>query len=145
MVKKALSKLNGQLSEEEFFLGNEMPTASGDWFAQSDTEGQLAVDVYETANEIVIKAPVAGVAEDDIDITVRPDMVTINGERKEEKEVSNESYVARECFWGSFSRSISLPSEGEADKARATFNKGILTIRMPKSKKHQAFKLKVNG
>lgn len=145
MVKRALPRLNNQLSEEEFFAGNDLPAGGSDWFAQSDTEGQLAVDVYETAEEIVVKAPVAGVAEEDIDITVRPDMVTIAGERKEEKEVANESYVARECFWGSFARTVTLPSEGEADKAKATFNKGILTVRMPKSKKHQAFKLKVNG
>lgn len=145
MVKKALSKLSNQLSEEEFFMGNDLPAAGGDWFTQSDTEGQLAVDVYETADEIVVKAPIAGVSEEDIDITVRPDMVTITGERKEEKEVSNESYVAQECFWGSFSRSVSLPTEGEADKARASFNKGILTIRMLKSKKHQTFKVKING
>lgn len=146
MVKKALSKLGDQLTEEEFFLGNDLPTAGGgDWFAQSETEGQLAVDVYETTEEIVVKAPVAGVSEEDIDITVRPDMVTITGERKEEKEVANESYIARECFWGSFSRSVTLPSEGEADKAKATFSRGILTIRMPKSKKHQAYKLKISS
>jgi len=143
MVKKALSKLTNQFTEDEFTLGNDLPVG-GDWFSQSDSEGQLAVDVYETADEIVVKAPVAGVAEEDIDITVRPDMVTISGERKEEKEVSNESYLARECFWGSFSRSVTLPSEGEADKARAQFDKGILTIRVPKSKKHQAYKLKIN-
>jgi HSP20 family protein len=145
MVKKALSRFNNQLSEEEFFLGNEMPATNSDWVTQSDTEGQLAVDVYETAEDIVVKAPVAGVDEGDIDITVRPDMVTISGERKEEREVANESYLARECFWGTFSRTVSLPTEGEADKAKATFNKGILTIRLPKSKKHQAFKIKVNG
>jgi HSP20 family protein len=145
VVKKALSKLSNQLSEEEFFSSDNLQVPGGDWFAQSDTEGQLAVDVYQTADEIVIKAPVAGVSEEDIDITVRPDMVTIAGERKEEQEVSNENYIARECFWGSFSRSVSLPTEGEADKAKASFNKGILTIKVPKAKKHQAFKLKVNS
>jgi HSP20 family protein len=145
MVKKALSKLSEQLSDEEFVFGEEAPVAGGDWFAQSDAEGQLAVDVYETSDEIVVKAPIAGVAEDNIDITVRPDMITIAGERQEDKEVSNESYVARECFWGSFSRTVTLPSEGEADKARAKFDKGILTIRMPKSKKNQIYKLKINS
>ncbi|MDD3480885.1 MAG: Hsp20/alpha crystallin family protein [Patescibacteria group bacterium] len=144
MVKKALSKLGRELSEEEFFLGSDIATGTNDWFTEGDTAGELAVDVYETAEDIVVKAPVAGVAPEDIDITAKPDMLTIAGERKEEKEVANESYVARECFWGSFSRSVSLPSEGEVDKAKVTFKDGILTVRIPKSKKHQSVKLKIN-
>jgi len=146
MVKKALSRLNSNFSDEElFFGGSDIETASGDWLAQTESEGQLAVDVYQTAHDVVVKAPVAGVSEEDIDITVKPDMVTIRGERKEEQEVANEGYVARECFWGSFSRTVSLPTEGEPEKAKATFNKGILTIRMPKSKKGQEIKLKINS
>jgi HSP20 family protein len=145
MVKKALSKIGEKFTEEEVFSNDETPTTGSDWFTQSETEGQLAVDVYETENEIVVKAPVAGVSEEDIDVIVRPDMVTISGERKEEHEVANENYVARECFWGTFSRSVALPSEGEADKSSATLKKGILTVRMPKSKKHQTFRVKVSG
>lgn len=143
MVKKALSRFRNDLPSEDFF--GDAGVAGSDWFSQNESEGQLAVDVYETAEDIVVKAPVAGVDAADIDITVRPDMVTIAGQRKEEREVSEENYIARECFWGSFSRTVTLPSEGEADKARATFNKGILTIRMPKSKKHLAYKLKINS
>lgn len=144
MVKKALNKLKEQpLSEEEFFLGSEFPVS--DWFAaQEQTEGQLSVDVYQTGNDIVIKAPVAGVPEDSIDITVLPDQVTIRGERSEEREVADEHYHAKECFWGSFSRTVSLPAEGDVDSAKATFKNGILTIRVPKSKRNQAVKLKVN-
>lgn len=143
MVKKALSKFGNDLPGGDFF--GDTGVSGSDWFSQNDAEGQLAVDVYETAEDIVVKAPVAGVDEADIDITVRPDMVTIAGQRKEEREVSEENYIARECFWGSFSRTVTLPSEGEADKARATFNKGILTIRMPRSKKHLAYKLKISS
>lgn len=146
MVKRALSKLNNQLSDEELFFGdNEIETTTEDWFSQTDNEGQLAVDVYETNNDIVIKAPVAGVSEEDIDIIVKPDMVTITGERKEEREVANEGYIAHECFWGSFSRSVSLPEKGSPDKAKATFNKGILTIRVPKAEEGKEVKLKVTS
>lgn len=145
MVKKALNKLKEQpLSEEEFFLGNDFPVS--DWFAAAEpTEGQLSVDVYQTQSDIVIKAPVAGVPEDSIDITVLPDQVTIRGERSEEREVADENYHAKECFWGSFSRTVSLPVEGDVEAAKATFKNGILTIRIPRSKKNQAVKLKINN
>ena len=143
MVKKAISKLRDQLSEDEYFLGTGFEQEGGDWLAATQPEGQLAVDVYQTANDIVIKAPIAGVSEDDIDITVQADQVSIRGERKEAKEVSEDNYHARECFWGAFSRLVTLPAEGEPDKSHATFKDGILTVRIPKSKKHGAVKLKV--
>lgn len=145
MVKKALSKLNknNQDPGDDFFLSEVAPTT--DWLASESVAGELAVDVYETNTDIVIKAPIAGVDPNDIDITAKPDMVTISGERKEEKEVANENYALKECFWGSFSRTVSLPSEGEVDKAKVTFQNGILTIRIPKSKKNQPVKLKINS
>jgi hypothetical protein len=128
VVKKALNKLKDQLSEEEYFVGSELGTEMEDWLGgEQPTEGQLAVD------------------ETEIDITVQPDSVVIRGERKEEKEVTDEHYHAKECYWGAFSRMVTLPTEGEAEGARATFKNGILTIRIPKSKKNQAVKLRVNA
>ena len=62
------------------------------------------------------------------DITVQPEQVTIRGERKESKEVEEDQYHAHECFWGTFSRMVMLPVEGDPDRARATFKHGILTI-----------------
>lgn len=143
MVKKAIEKLKGkQLSEEEFFLGENLGDAA-DWLTESQPEGQLAVDVYQTEHDIVVKAPIAGVPETEIDITVQPDQVTIRGARKEVKEVTEENYYAHECFWGSFSRMVMLPAEGNPDKAKATFKNGILTIRIPKSQRSEVVKLKV--
>ena len=141
MVKKALSKLKDQVSEEEYFLGNE--TVLGDWLNEQVVEGELAVDIYQTQAEVVVKAPVAGVNEQDIDITIQPDQISIRGERKEEKEVADEHYHARECYWGAFSRNVLLPVEVDPDGARATFKNGILTVRLPKSRKNQAVKLKI--
>ena len=143
MVKKAIDKLKGQLSEEEFFLGDNIEDSAADWLAQAQPEGQLAVDVYQTEHDIVVKAPIAGVPETDIDITVQPEQVTIRGERKEELEVKEDQYHAHECFWGTFSRMVMLPVEGDPDKARATFKNGILTVRIPKSKRSGSVKLKV--
>lgn len=140
MVKKAIEKLKDELSEEQYFL--EDNPEGEDWLSQA--EGQLAVDVYQTENDVVIKAPIAGVDPDDIDITVQGDQVTIRGERKEEKEVNEENYHAHECYWGAFSRSIVLPTEVDFDKAKVTFKNGILNIRLPKSGRHTLKKLQIN-
>jgi len=140
------------VTEESFFL--EETVMNNDWLdlpgttlVEEDTtvDGQLAVDVYETAKEIVVKAPVAGVDGDDIDITVTDEMVIIRGERKDVKEVDMGSYHAQECYWGSFSRTVSLPQKGLADEAQASFAKGILTIRIPKAETNKLRKIKVNA
>lgn len=141
MVKNAISKLKDQLSEEEYFLGEN--AEEEDWL--SAAEGQLAVDVYQTQNDVVIKAPIAGVDEGDIDITAQGDRVSIRGERKEEKEVAEENYHSKECYWGAFSRTIVTPVEVDPDGAKVTFRGGILTIRLPKSTKNQAVKLRINS
>jgi len=140
------------VTEESFFLEDTVLT--NDWMGMPETavaeeeatvDGQLAVDVYENAKEIVVKAPVAGVDGEDIDITVTDEMVIIRGERKDVKEVDHGSYHAQECYWGSFSRSITLPQKGLADEAKASFAKGILTIRIPKAETNKLRKIKVNA
>lgn len=111
----------------------------------SEVEGQLTVDVYQTPSEIVIKSTIAGVIMNDLDISITNDMVTIRGERKKDEEVSSGDYFHQECYWGSFSRSIILPVEVEADRAVAIFKNGILTIRLPKIEKIKARKIKISG
>jgi HSP20 family molecular chaperone IbpA len=139
------------VTEESFFLEDNILT--DDWMdapveiAPDETalDGQLAVDIYETAKDMVIKAPIAGVDGDDIDITVTDEMVIIRGERKDVKEVDLGSYHAQECYWGSFSRTLTLPQKGLADEAAADFKKGILTIRIPKAATNKLRKIKVSG
>jgi HSP20 family protein len=97
-----------------------------------DEEGQLSVDVYQDKNSIIIKSTIAGVEPDDIDISFHNDMLTIRGERKHDKTVSEDDYFYKECYWGSFSRSIILPLEVQVDKIKATIKNGILTIVLPK-------------
>jgi len=92
-------------------------TGEDDWMAEA--EGQLAVDVYQTKDNVVIKAPIAGVTADRLDIEVAEDIVNIRGERVEEKEVDREHYYVQECYWGSFSRSVILPTSTMAEKASA--------------------------
>src|SRR3989338_6891157 len=81
-----------------------------------DEAGQLAVDVYQTADDIIIKAMVAGVKPDDLDISITRDMVTIRGVRESAREVSDENFFFKELYWGSFSRTILLPQEVEVEE-----------------------------
>jgi HSP20 family protein len=112
-----------------------------DWMAEA--EGQLAVDVYQTKENVVIKAPIAGVTPDNIDIEVAEDVVTIRGERVEEKEVDREHYYVQECYWGSFSRSVILPTSTIAEKAAASLKDGVLTVTIPKVAQDKVKKIKV--
>lgn len=112
-----------------------------DW--PPEAEGQLVVDVYQGASEIVIKSTVAGVKPEDLDITITNDMVTIKGKREKDEEIKTENYFYQECYWGSFSRSIILPEDIDAEKAEAALKNGILTIRLPKLEKTKTKKLQV--
>jgi len=116
-------------------------TGEDDWMAEA--EGQLAVDVYQTKDNVVIKAPIAGVTADRLDIEVAEDIVNIRGERVEEKEVDREHYYVQECYWGSFSRSVILPTSTMAEKASAALKDGVLTITIPKVAQDKVKKIKV--
>lgn len=106
-------------------------------------EGQLAVDVFQTENEIIIQSTIAGVEVEDLDITIENEMVVISGERKKTEEVPEEDYFYQECYWGPFSRSIILPEEIKAEEAQAELKDGILTIRLPKAEKVKVTKIKI--
>ncbi len=110
---------------------------------ESEPEGQLTIDVYQTPNHIVVESAVAGVEPEDIDIHVTSDSVTIRGARRREKTIKDEDYLYQECYWGRFSRSIILPQEVDPEATAATFKNGILTIKMPKLVRQKIRKVKV--
>ena len=118
-----------------------------DWLStpeeESDFDGQLAVDAYETDSELVIKAPVAGVRADDLDIQITDNYVTIRGQREDSHQLDAENFYLQECYWGSFARTFELPFTIDSKKASAALKDGLLTIRLPKDEKVQAKKLKV--
>ena len=123
-----VKQFHGQESEPFLF-----PEGSDDNFAlKQDYEGQLACDVFQTKDSVVVKAAVAGVNPDDLDISLHNDMLTIRGKRESDEQVSAEDYYYQECYWGGFSRTIILPVEVQADKIKASFRNGILTIVLPK-------------
>jgi len=113
--------------------------------AATEPGGELAVDVYQTPDAIVVKALVAGVQPTSIDISLTREMLTISGSREDEREVDDESYFQRELYWGSFSRTILLPEEVDVDLAEATEKHGILMLRLPKINKKKLTKLKVRS
>lgn len=92
-----------------------------------------SVDMYQTENEIVVKASLPGMKADDIQISVVGDVLTLRGETKAEEEIKEVSYHIRERRSGSFARSMPLPSAVQADKARAEFENGVLTLTLPKA------------
>lgn len=108
-------------------------------------EGELPVDMYQTGDSIVIRALVAGVSPDDLDIAITRDMVTIKGRREEIQEAADEDYFHRELFWGGFTRTILLPEEILIDEADAQEKHGLLEITLPKVDKQRSTKLKVKG
>lgn len=110
---------------------------------QEDEEGQLTVDVYQTDDEIIIKSTIAGVTADDIDVSITNEMVTIKGNRKHDEKIKSSDYYYQELYWGSFSRSIILPEEIDADNAKASMKNGILTLRLPKLSKNKTRKVQV--
>jgi HSP20 family protein len=108
-------------------------------------EGELSVDVYQTPTHIVIKAMIAGVKPDDLDVSITRDMVTIRGKRERHTEGGSGDYFFEELYWGSFSRTIVLPQEVEIEEAEAVEKHGLLIIRLPKMDKGRQAKLKVRS
>ena len=94
-------------------------------------EGQLAIDVYQTENDLVIQSAIAGVKPENLDISMERDIITIKGSREKPFE-ENGDYFIQECFWGPFSREVILPSEVDPQRAVAEMKNNILTIRIPK-------------
>ena len=102
-----------------------------------------AVDIYETPNELVVKADLPDVNEKDIDVRVENNLLTIRGERKFEKSVSEENYLRVERTYGAFSRSFSLPNTVNAESIGAEYKNGVLTVTLPKREESKPRQVKV--
>ena len=110
-----------------------------------ESDGELALDVYQTASEIIVQTFVAGVKPEDLEINITRDMLTLRGKRFEAKTVKENDYFSKELYWGSFSRTVSLPQEVEPEEAEAIERHGLLTIRLPKIDKNKKSHLKVKS
>lgn len=101
------------------------------------------VDMVDRKDEVLLRADVPGLEQKDIQVTVEDGMLTIKGERKEDKEVKDEEYYAWERWCGSFARSMTLPPGLETDKIRAVFRNGVLEVHLPKSKEAKGKKIEI--
>lgn len=104
---------------------------------------EVALDMYETDSDVVIKAELPGVKPEEVDVSITEDVLTIKGEHKEEKEEKEPNYYRRELRYGSFSRSVRLPAAVNTDKAEAEFENGLLTLTVPKAEEVKPRQIKV--
>ena len=119
-------------------------TFNGSRSAQSDLATWApAVDVFETENELVVKADLPDLQEKDIDVRVENNTLTIRGERKFEQQVSEDKYLRIERAYGTFTRSFSLPNTVNAEAIHAEYRHGVLTVRMPKREESKPKQIKI--
>ena len=109
-------------------------------------EGEWApsLDVAETDEEVIVTAELPGIKQEEVDITIADNVLTLKGEKKEEKEEKKKNYHRIERTYGSFQRSVSLPTGVQADKAKATYKDGILNITVPKVEESKPKQIKID-
>lgn len=121
------------------------------WVEEEEVEdetpqtGELPVDMYQTSDNIIIRALVAGVKPETLDISVTRDTVVISGQREEFQEAADDNYYHRELFWGGFTRTLILPEEVVNDESEASERHGLLEIKLPKLDKNRSTQLKVKS
>ncbi|MBM3129736.1 MAG: Hsp20/alpha crystallin family protein [Chloroflexi bacterium] len=114
------------------------------WIAPVGAIG-LALDMYETKDEVTIKAALPGIKPEQAEVTITGNTLTIRGESQEEKESTAENYLCKERHFGSFARTVTLPAGLKADKAEATFEDGVLTLKIPKTEEAKPKTIKVKA
>ncbi len=147
------------LMEDELtaaFLGDELATeGSAEGTPQGEAQadeweedenlvpGQLALDVYETKERLIVKARTAGVNKNDLDVSISDNTLTIRGTLSAGEEADVENYFLQECYWGEFSRSIALPVPVKEDEIEAVLKEGVLTISFTKVKQDTVKKIQI--
>ena len=102
----------------------------------------VPIDMYQTDKDVVVKATLPGVDAEDVEISIAGDILTIKGEHSEEEEVNEGDYIHRERRIGTFTRSVHLPVSVDSNKADAVFDKGVLTVTLPKKEESKPKKIK---
>jgi HSP20 family protein len=120
---------------DDVFRGTGMQPATGD--SQGRSLVNASIDVAETDKEIRITAELPGVAEQDVEVMLQDDLLTIRGEKKQERKDEKESYHFVERSYGRFQRSIRLPFQADPEQVQARFENGVLTVTVPKSERQE--------
>ncbi|MFA5773350.1 MAG: Hsp20/alpha crystallin family protein [Candidatus Paceibacterota bacterium] len=134
---------NGSKRKINFELKDKDLPKEPKWEEEIDAE--LTVDLYQTPSDIIVQTMVAGVQPDNLSITITRDMITVRGKREENQSIDKDNYFVQELYWGSFSRTISLPEEVDPEGAEAIEKHGLLIIKLPKLDKNRETKLKVKS
>ncbi len=124
---------------------NDKDKKDDSWMEEEEEEAELAVDVYETPNEIVLQTMVAGVHPEDLELSVTRDTITISGKREENRVIEEDNYFTKELYWGKFSRTINLPEEVEPEEVEATEKHGLLTMKIKKLDKGKRNNIRVKS
>src|SRR5688572_13698532 len=117
--------------------------ADDEWDEDETVPGQLAVDVYETREKLVVKARTAGVNKNDLDVSISDNQLTVRGTLSSGTEDGVENYFLQECYWGEFSRTIALPVPVKEEEIEAVLKDGVLTISFTKVKQDTVKKIQV--
>src|SRR5579875_1549042 len=133
-------ELAGQDAPQQAQAGN---PADEQWDEDEAVPGQLAVDVYETKEKLIVKARTAGVKKDELDVSISDNQLTIRGTLSAGNEDDVENYFLQECYWGEFSRTIALPVPVKEDDIEAVLKDGVLTISFGKVKQDTVKKIQV--
>ena len=136
-----MSMMGDQGSDEPSVMPS--APADDDWDEEETVPGQLAVDVYETRERLVVKARTAGVNKNDLDVSIADNTLSIRGTLSAGNEEDVENYFVQECYWGEFSRSIALPLPVKEDEIEAVLKDGVLTISFTKLKQDTVKKIQV--
>ncbi len=115
------------------------------WVFDVEGRGTAALDMYQTANDVVVKASLPGLKPEEVDISISGDTLTLKGEHKEENEAKEEDYFYRELRHGSFCRTVTIPVAVKSEKAEATFENGVLTLKMPKAEEAKRKQIKIRA
>jgi len=124
-------------------VATEAAVAPEEWEEEDPVPGQLAVDVYETKERLVVKARTAGVNKHDLDVSISDNTLSIRGTLSAGAEEEVENYFVQECYWGEFSRSISLPVPVKEEEIEAVLKDGVLTISFTKVKQDTVKKIQI--
>lgn len=123
---------------------NQTPLPAHDeWYEEEAVPGQLAVDVFETKEKLVVKARTAGVNKHDLDVSIADNTLSIRGTLSAGNEDDVINYFVQECYWGEFSRSLALPIAVKEDEIEAVLKDGVLTISFTKVKQDTVKKIQI--
>lgn len=146
----SISAEDENTDEKKEYLVKGAKNGNGDkknnnWIEEENEEAELSIDVFQTPTDIVIQTMVAGVKPEDLELSIARDVITIRGEREEQRVIDEDNYFTKELYWGKFSRTISLPAEVEPEEVEATERHGLLTIKIKKVDKEKKNTVKVKS